>query len=47
MFLSDEGPMLETLGSTIRFGSTSTFLYFNFDLYLYTAYAGHYAYFYF
>ena len=32
MFLSDEGPMLETLNYTIRIGSTPTFLYF--DLYL-------------
>ena len=28
MFLSDEGPMLETLNFTIRIGSTPTFLYF-------------------
>ena len=34
LFLSDEGPMLETLDYTIRIGSTPTFLYF--DLYLYT-----------
>ena len=27
MFLSDEGPMLETLDHTIRIGSTPTFLY--------------------
>ena len=27
-FLSDEGPMLETLDHTIRTGSTPTFLYF-------------------
>ena len=27
-FLSDEGPMLETLDYTIRIGSTPTFLYF-------------------
>ena len=40
MFLSDEGPMLETLDHTIRTGSTPTFLYF--DLYLYSAYAAHY-----
>ena len=33
LFLSDEGPMLETLVYTIRIGSTPTFLYF--DLYLY------------
>ena len=39
-FLSDEGPMLETLNHTIRIGSTPTFLYF--DLYLYSAYAAHY-----
>ena len=32
-FLSDEGPMLETLDHTIRIGSTPTFLYF--DLYIY------------
>ena len=42
MFLSDEGPTLETLDFTTRFGSASTFLYF--DLYLYTAYAAHYVY---
>ena len=35
LFLSDEGPMLETLDHTIRIGSTPTFLYF--DLYLYSA----------
>ena len=35
-FLSDEGPMLETLAYTIRIGSTPTFLYF--ELYLYSAY---------
>ena len=39
-FLSDEGPILETLDYTIRIGSTPTFLYF--DLYLYSAYAAHY-----
>ena len=33
LFLSDEGPMLETLDYTIRIGSTPTFLYF--DLYAY------------
>ena len=33
---------LETLDSTIRIGSTPTFLYF--DLYLYPAYAAHYVY---
>ena len=32
MAASDEGPMLETLGYTIRIDSTPTFLYF--DLYL-------------
>ena len=37
LFLSGEGPMLETLDYTIRIASTSTFLYF--DLYLYSAYA--------
>ena len=31
LFLSDEGPMLETLDHTIRIGSKPTFLYF--DLY--------------
>ena len=36
LFLSDEGPMLETLDYTIRIGSTPTFLYF--DLYLCSAY---------
>ena len=36
--------MLETLDHTIRIGSTPTFLYF--DLYLYSAYAAHYVYFY-
>ena len=40
LFLSDEGPMLETLDYTICIGSTPTFLYF--DLYLYSAYAAHY-----
>ena len=39
LFLSDEGPMLETLDYTIRIGSIPTFLYF--DLYLYSAYAAH------
>ena len=34
--------MLETLDYTIRIGSTTTFSYF--DLYLYSAYAGHYVY---
>ena len=33
MFLSDEGPTLETLDFTIRIGSTPTFVYL--DLYLY------------
>ena len=33
LFLSDEGPMLETLDYTIRIGSIPTFLYF--DLYLF------------
>ena len=42
LFLSDEGPMLETLDYTIRIGSTPTFLYF--DLYLYSAYAAHFVY---
>ena len=45
MFLSDEGPMLEMLDYTIRIGSTPTFLYF--DLYLYSAYAAHFIYFFF
>ena len=39
LFLSDEGPTLETLDYTIRIGSTPTFLYF--DLYLYSTYAVH------
>ena len=39
----DEEPKLETLDFTIHIGSTPTFLYFN--LYLNTAYAGHYVYF--
>ena len=42
LFLSDEGPMLETLDFTIRIGSTPTFLYF--DLWLYSSYAVHYVY---
>ena len=42
LFLSDEGPTLETLDHTIRIGSTPTFLYF--DFYLYSAYAAHYVY---
>ena len=29
LFLSDEGPMLETLDFTIRIGSTPTFSYFD------------------
>ena len=41
LFLSDEGPTLETLDYTIRIGSTPTFLYF--DLYLYSAYTAHHA----
>ena len=41
-FLSDEGPMLETLDYTIRIGSTPTILYF--DFYLYSAYAVRYVY---
>ena len=44
LFLSDEGPMLETLDYTIRIGSIPTFLYF--DLYLYSAYAAHFVYIY-
>ena len=39
MYLSDEGPTLETLDFTIRIGSTPTFLYF--DLYLNTTHAQH------
>ena len=42
LFLSDEGPMLETLDITICIGSTTTFLYFY--LYLCSAYAAHYVY---
>ena len=30
LFLSDEGPMLETLDYTIRIGSTPTILFFDF-----------------
>ena len=30
LFLSDEGPMLETLDYTIRIDNTPTFLYFDF-----------------
>ena len=41
-FLSDEGPMLETLDYTIRIGCSPTFLYLYFDFYLYYAYAAHY-----
>ena len=37
--------MLETLDYTIRIGSTPTFLYF--DLYLYSAYAAHYVYYFY
>ena len=44
LFLSDEGPMLETIEYTIRIGSTPIFLYF--DLYLYTANTEHYVYIY-
>ena len=40
MFLSDEGPTLETLNFTFHIGCTPTFLYF--DLYLNTAYSAHY-----
>ena len=32
MFLSDEGPMLETLDFAFYIGSTPTFLYFDFYL---------------
>ena len=42
MFLSDEGPTLETLDFTFYIGSTPTFLYF--DLYFNTAHAAHYVY---
>ena len=42
LFLSDEGPTLETLDFTFHIGSTPTFSYF--DLYLKTAYAAHYVY---
>ena len=35
MFLSDKGPMLETLDYTIRIGSTPTFLYFDLFIYRY------------
>ena len=40
MFLSDEGPMLETLDYTIRIGCSPTILYF--DLYPYSASAAQY-----
>ena len=40
MFLSNEGPTLETLDFTIRIGSHQLLFYF--DLYLNTAYAAHY-----
>ena len=43
LFLSDEGPPLETLDC--RIGSTPTFLYY--DLYLNSAYAAHYVYMYY
>ena len=36
-FLSDEGPMLETLYYTIRIGSTPTFLYFDLYIYIYSS----------
>ena len=42
LFISDKGPMLETLDFTIHIGTTPTFFYF--DLYLYTAYAAHHVY---
>ena len=35
-FLSDEGPMLETLDHTIRIGGTPTFLYFDLLLWVIT-----------
>ena len=38
LFLSDEGPMLETLDYTIHIGSTPTILYFH------SAHAAHYIY---
>ena len=34
MFLSDEGPTLETLDFIFRVGSTLTFFFLIFDLYL-------------
>ena len=43
LFLSDEGPMLETLDYTIRIGGIPTLL---FDLYLFSAYTAHYVYIY-
>ena len=43
LFLSDEGPTLETSDFTICVGSAPTFLCF--DLHLYTPYAAHYVYF--
>ena len=36
LFLSDEGPTLETIDYTARIGSTPIFLHF--DLYFYSAY---------
>ena len=40
LFLSDEGPMLETLDYTIRIGSIPTFLYFDlYAIYMYIAIA--------
>ena len=35
MFLSDEGPTLETLDITIRIGSTPIFAYFDLYQYIY------------
>ena len=35
LFLSDEGPMLETLDYTICIGSIPTFLYFDLYIYIY------------
>ena len=43
MFLSDEGPTLETLDFTIRVSAVNQ-PFLNLDLYLYTAYAAHYVY---
>ena len=34
MFLSDEGPMFETLDYFIRIGSTPTFLYFDLNIFI-------------